>query len=69
MNAPTSKQQALDVLSASVDAGINFLTQAQIASAVLKQEHAEGWPDGDPRWAQAWADADVAFKAARARLG
>ncbi len=63
-----TKTNALDVLIALNGAAINALLAAQEAGAILKQAHDEGWTDADPRWDQKWADADMAFKIARARL-
>jgi hypothetical protein len=40
----------------------------QTASQTLQRAHTEGWTQDDPRWTQAFSEADDALKAALERL-
>lgn len=63
-----TKSEMLERTSALMGVAINALMAAQSAQAVLKQANEEDWPEGDARWADKFADADAALKAAQDRL-
>ena len=65
MNAAEAIAAVANLLSVALEA----LTAANAANAVLQQAQAESWPEGDPRWAQPFADLDAALAKAKARLG
>jgi hypothetical protein len=67
--AEQTRQQKLFQRAAALTAiALDTLIAADAANKGLQQVQAEGWNDQDPRWDALEADADDAFKAARARL-
>lgn len=58
----------IEAIASLLNVAIEALSAVGAATAVLKQAQAEAWPDGDPRWAQPFADIDAALEKAKARL-
>jgi hypothetical protein len=62
---------ALQVVTTLTQLTSTLLTlslRIQEASQLIQRSRIEGWADDDPRWAQAWADADQDLQEALQKL-
>jgi hypothetical protein len=64
MNASLAVTALVDLTSALLAVSVRL----QQASQTLQRAHVEGWLDDDPRWAEAFGEADKALTDALARL-
>ncbi len=60
--------QAIAAIANLLSVALEALQSASAANTVLQKAQLESWPEGDPRWAQPFADLDAALEKARARL-
>jgi hypothetical protein len=59
---------AISAISNLLSIALEAMSAASAASDVLKRAQEEKWPDGDPRWTEAFSVLDGAIAKAQARL-